>query len=161
PNVIEIFDQGETGDGTPYIVMELLEGQTLSALIEKGPIPPPRAVPILIQLARGIARAHDLGVVHRDLKPENIFICRRPDGSDLVKLLDFGSARSRGDSRLTNAGELFGTPQYIAPERITSGDTGPSVDLYAMGVIFFEVSTGKLPFEASDPPTFLVKHMKE
>ncbi len=88
-------------------------------------------------------------------------MCRRADGSDLVKILDFGIARSRGDSRLTNAGELFGTPQYLAPERIMGGDTGPSVDLYALGVIFFEMATGKLPFEASDPTTFLIKHMKE
>jgi serine/threonine-protein kinase len=160
PNVIEIFDQGELPDGTPYIVMELLEGQTLAAVVEKGAIPPPRAVPLMIQISRGIARAHDLGVVHRDLKPENIFVCRRLDGSDLVKILDFGIARSRSDSRLTNAGELFGTPQYLAPERITGGETGPSVDLYALGVIFFEMATGKLPFEANDPPSFLIKHMK-
>jgi serine/threonine-protein kinase len=161
PNVIEIFDQGETTEGTPYIVMELLDGKTLAELIASGPIPAARAVPIMIQIARGIARAHDLGVVHRDLKPENIFICRRVDGSDLVKILDFGIARSRADSRLTNAGELFGTPQYLAPERIMGGDTGPSVDLYALGVIFFEMTTSKLPFDASDPTTFLIKHMKE
>jgi serine/threonine-protein kinase len=162
PNVIEIFDQGETAEGTTYIVMELLDGKTLADLTDAGPVPLPRALPIMIQISRGIARAHDLGVVHRDLKPENIFIVRRPfDGTDLVKILDFGIAKSRGDSRLTNAGELFGTPQYLAPERITGGEAGPSVDLYALGVIFFEMTTGRLPFEASDPTTFLIKHMKE
>jgi serine/threonine-protein kinase len=162
PNVIEIFDQGETADGTPYIVMELLTGKMLAEIIEKsGRLAMQRAIPVMIQVARGIARAHDLGVVHRDLKPENIFVSARPDGSDLVKILDFGIARSRGDSRLTNAGELFGTPQYLAPERIVGGEAGPSVDLYALGVIFFEMTTGRLPFEANDPTTFLVKHMKE
>ena len=161
PNVIEIFDQGETGDGVPYIVMELLAGKTLAELVDKGGMPLERSMPIMIQVARGIARAHDLGVVHRDLKPENIFIVRRPDGSDLVKILDFGIARSRSDSRLTNAGELFGTPQYLAPERISGGEAGPSVDLYALGVIFFEMSTGKLPLEANDPTSFLIKHMKD
>jgi len=162
PNVIEIFDQGETPEGTTYIVMELLAGQTLAGLIDAGPVPLPRALPVMIQISRGIARAHDLGVVHRDLKPENIFIVRRPfDGRDLVKILDFGIAKSRGDTRLTNAGELFGTPQYLAPERITGGAAGPSVDLYALGVLFFEMATGQLPFEASDPTTFLIKHMKE
>lgn len=161
PNVIEIFDQGETEDGTAYIVMELLEGQTLSALIDQEPLSALRGIPIMIQIARGIARAHDLGVVHRDLKPDNVFICSREDGSDLVKILDFGIARSRKDPRLTTAGELFGTPQYMAPERVGNGDTGPSVDLYALGVIFFEMTTGRLPFEASDPATFLVKHMKD
>jgi serine/threonine-protein kinase len=161
PNVIEIFDQGETSDGKDYIVMELLDGSTLAALIEAGPVPPKRAVPIFIQVARGIARAHDLGVVHRDLKPENIYICRRPDGTDLAKILDFGIARQNTDSRLTGAGELFGTPQYLAPERIMKGDTGPSVDLYALGIIFFETLTGKLPIVANDPATYMVKHMKE
>ncbi len=161
PNVIEIFDQGETEDGKDYIVMELLSGSTLTALIDAGPIAPSRAVPLMIQTARGIARAHDLGVVHRDLKPDNIFVCQRPDRSDLVKILDFGIARSKGDTRLTGAGELFGTPQYLAPERIMQGETGPSVDLYALGVIFFEMLTGRLPLEANDTTTFLVKHMKD
>jgi serine/threonine-protein kinase len=161
PNVIEIFDQGEMEDSTPYIVMELLDGLTLVVLTDAGPIALRRAVPIMIQIARGIARAHDLGVVHRDLKPENIFVCRRDDGTDLVKILDFGIARSRTDTRLTSAGELFGTPQYMAPERITSGETGPSVDLYALGVIFFEMATGALPFNAKDPASFLIMHMKD
>ncbi len=161
PNVIEIFDQGETESGTPYIVMELLRGRTLADLVAEGAMPPERGLPIMIQVARGIARAHDLGIVHRDLKPENIFLCSRDDGSELVKILDFGIARSRSDSRLTNAGELFGTPQYLAPERITGGEAGPSVDLYALGVIFFELATGKLPLEANDPTSYLVKHMKE
>ena len=161
PNVIEIFDQGEMEDGIPYIVMERLDGSTLSTLVDAGAIAPPQSLPIMIQIARGIARAHDLGVVHRDLKPDNIFICRRPDGGDLVKILDFGIARSRADTRLTNAGELFGTPQYMAPERITSGEAGPSVDLYALGVIFYEMATGQLPFSAPDPATFLIRHMKD
>jgi serine/threonine protein kinase len=161
PNVIEIFDQGEMEDGIPYIVMELLAGSTLAALVEAGAMAPVRALPIMIQIARGIARAHDLGVVHRDLKPDNIFIVARDDGRDLVKILDFGIARSRADTRLTNAGELFGTPQYMAPERITSGEAGPSVDLYALGIIFFEMVTGQLPFNANDPATFLIRHMKD
>jgi eukaryotic-like serine/threonine-protein kinase len=161
PNVIEIFDHGETVDGTPYMVMELLDGQTLAELLAEGPLPLSRSLSIMIQLARGIARAHDLGVVHRDLKPENMFVCRRADGSDVLKILDFGIARSRDDPRLTSAGELFGTPQYIAPERVSAGEAGPSVDLYAMGIILYEIATGKLPFEASDPATFLVKHLNE
>jgi serine/threonine protein kinase len=161
PNVIEMFEHGETEDGTPYIVMEFLEGQTLSSLIDLDAVPTVRAIPIMIQIARGIARAHDLGVVHRDLKPDNIFICRRDDGTDLVKILDFGIARSSADPRLTNAGELFGTPQYMAPERVMRGEAGPSVDLYAVGVIFFEMATARLPFEANDPSSFLIMQVKE
>jgi serine/threonine-protein kinase len=161
PNIIEIFDQGETDDNTAYMVMEYLRGQALADLIARGPIPIPRAIGLMIQMARGISRAHDFEVIHRDLKPENIFLTTRDDGGDLVKLLDFGIARSRSDSRLTGAGELFGTPQYMAPERITSGEAGPSVDLYAIGVIFFEMVTGQLPFDAPDIPTFFIKHLKE
>jgi serine/threonine-protein kinase len=161
PNVIEIYDQGEMEDGVPFIVMELLDGAPLSRLTDGGSVGMERGLPIMIQMARGIARAHDLGVVHRDLKPDNIFIIPRGERGDLVKLLDFGIARSRADSRLTSAGELFGTPQYIAPERITVGDAGPSVDLYALGVILFEMATGQLPFDAPDPATFLTRHLKD
>jgi eukaryotic-like serine/threonine-protein kinase len=162
PNVIEIFDQGETEDGTSYIVMEHLIGSSLAEVILEGKIPVPRAVGLMIQMARGIARAHDLDVIHRDLKPENIFVVRREKGGgDLIKLLDFGIARSLHDTRLTGQGELFGTPQYMAPERITSTDVGPSADLYALGIIFFEMVTGVLPFESPDIASFFVKHLKE
>jgi serine/threonine-protein kinase len=161
PNIIEIFDQGDTDDGTAYIAMELVQGTTLAELIARGPIPTNRALPIMIQLARGIARAHDFDVIHRDLKPENIMVVPQRDGSFLTKILDFGIARSRNDTRLTGAGELFGTPQYMAPERIERGEPGPSVDLYALGVIFWEMLTGKLPFDAPDVATFFVKHLHE
>ncbi len=163
PNIIEIFDQGDTDDGTAYIAMELLTGSTLADLIAKAPkgMALDHAMPIMVQIARGIARAHDFDVIHRDLKPENIFVVTQKDGSALAKLLDFGIAKSRTDSRLTGAGELFGTPQYMAPERIERGETGPSVDLYALGVIYWEMLTGKLPFDAPDVATFFVKHLHE
>jgi serine/threonine-protein kinase len=161
PNIIEIFDQGDTEDGTCYIVMELLRGESLAAVVQRGRLEIDRAIHVMIQIARGIARAHDLEVIHRDLKPENIFLCRRDDGSDLVKLLDFGIAKSRQDSRLTGQGELFGTPQYMAPERILGNDTGGSSDIYALGVVFFEMLSGELPFNAPDVATFFVKHMNE
>ncbi len=161
PNIIEIHDQGDTEDGTCFIVMELLRGESLAAVIQRGPVDVDRAIRDMIQIARGIARAHDLEIIHRDIKPENIFLCRREDGSELVKLLDFGIAKSRHDSRLTGQGELFGTPQYMAPERIMGNDTGGASDLYAMGVVFFEMLTGELPFNAPDVATFFVKHMNE
>lgn len=161
PNIIEILDQGETGDGSLYLVMELLEGQTLADVVERGKLPMERALPILIQVSRALARAHDLEVIHRDLKPENIFLARFPDGSEVVKLLDFGIARSMQDVRLTGSGEVFGTPQYMAPERITSTEAGPAADLYALGVMAFEMLTGRLPFQANDVATWFLKHMKE
>ncbi|HEX6765958.1 MAG TPA: protein kinase, partial [Polyangiaceae bacterium] len=100
-------------------------------------------------------------VIHRDLKPENVFLARYDDVHDEVKLLDFGIARSMQDARLTGAGEVFGTPQYMAPERITSIDAGPQADLYALGVMLYEMLAGQLPFDAPDIATFFVKHLKE
>lgn len=161
PNIIEIYDQGETEDGTAFIVMELLQGESLAHVIARGSLAIDRALHVMIQIARGIARAHDLEIIHRDVKPENVFLCRRDDGSDLVKILDFGIARSRQDTRLTNQGELFGTPQYMAPERITGKDPGSSSDIYALGVVFYEMLTGALPFSAADIASFFVKHMTE
>jgi serine/threonine protein kinase len=161
PNIIEIFDQGETEDGTAYIVMEMLKGHSLAEVVGKGPLEIHRALLLMIQTARGIARAHDLDVIHRDLKPENIFLVQSDDGPEFVKLLDFGIALSKQDSRLTGAGEIFGTPQYMAPERITAGEPGPAADLYSLGVVFFEMLTGQLPFDAPDIATFFNKHLKE
>jgi len=161
PNIIEIFDQGDTEDGTAYLVMELLEGESLGTTLTRGRLTHERALPIMVQVARALARAHDFEVIHRDLKPDNIFLSTRSDGTDLVKLLDFGIARSLQDARLTGQGEVFGTPQYMAPERITSIDAGASSDLYAVGVIFFEMLAGKLPFDAPDIPSYFLKHLRE
>ncbi|MDF3068155.1 MAG: serine/threonine protein kinase [Polyangiaceae bacterium] len=162
PNIIEIFDQGETPEGSLYLVMEILQGQTVADLLERqGSVPLDRTLSIAIQIARALARAHDLEVIHRDLKPENIFLAEGSDGFDRVKLLDFGIARSMQDTRLTGAGEVFGTPQYMAPERITSIDAGPGADLYALGVILYEMLCGVLPFDAPDVTTYFIKHLKE
>jgi serine/threonine-protein kinase len=115
PNIIEIFDQGELPDGSLYLVMELLEGETLADVVVRGKMPIERTLPIAIQISRALARAHDLEVIHRDLKPENVFLAQYDDVHDEVKLLDFGIARSMQDVRLTGAGEVFGTPQYRPP----------------------------------------------
>jgi serine/threonine protein kinase len=162
PNIIEIFDQGELDDGTLYLVMELLDGEPLADVLDHGgKIPLERALPVAIQISRALARAHDLEVIHRDLKPENIYLARDDAGGDHVKLLDFGIARSMQDTRLTGAGEVFGTPQYMAPERITSIDAGPAADLYALGVILYEMFTGQLPFEARDVTGWFIEHLKK
>ncbi|HVR18626.1 MAG TPA: protein kinase, partial [Polyangiaceae bacterium] len=161
PNIIEIFDQGELPDGSLYLVMELLDGETLADVVVRGKVSLERTLPIAIQIARALARAHDLEVIHRDLKPENVFLAHYDEVRDEVKLLDFGIARSMQDARLTGAGEVFGTPQYMAPERITSIDAGPSADLYALGVMLYEMLAGRLPFDATDVASFFVKHLKE
>jgi serine/threonine-protein kinase len=157
PNVIEIFDHGVADDGAPFLVMELLEGRSLADVVAGGPMPVARAVPIAIEMIRALARAHDFDVIHRDLKPENVFILP----GDHVKLLDFGIARCAQDSRLTNQGELFGTPEYMAPERGGPHDTGPPADLYAFGIMLFEMLSGRLPFDAKDPGGWLIAHHKE
>ena len=161
PNIIEIMESGDTEDGSPFLVMEMLVGESLEGLLSRGRLPLPRAVDIVLQILGALARAHDFQVIHRDLKPDNLFICRAPDGSDFVKILDFGIARSMHDPRLTGTGEVFGTPQYMAPERITSIDAGPAADLYSMGVILYELCTGKLPFEAESVTGYLLKHLRD
>lgn len=162
PNIIEIHDHGEAEDGTPFLVMEILDGEPLDEIIKRGPIAPGQVAALGVQISRGLARAHDFDVLHRDLKPENIFISRDANGQlTIPKLLDFGIARSMHDSRLTSAGQIFGTPQYMAPERVTSIDAGAPADLYALGVIFFEMVTGRLPFESKNVPGFFIKHMQE
>lgn len=160
-NIIEIFDQGELPEGGVYLVMELLEGETLADLLDHGKVGVGRTLSIAIQIARALARAHDLEVIHRDLKPENVFLARNADGTDLVKLLDFGIARSMQDTRLTGMGEVFGTPQYMSPERISSIDAGHSADLYSLGVILYEMVAGRLPWNADSIPEWFIKHMKE
>jgi serine/threonine-protein kinase len=161
PNIVEILDYGAAEDGSPYLAMELLDGQPLDKLIARGPMPIPQAAALGAHVARGLARAHDFGVVHRDLKPENVFVTRGPSGRAVGKILDFGIARSMHDQRLTSAGQIFGTPQYMAPESVTSIDAGPAADLYALGVMLFEMTTGRPPFQATDVTAFLIAHMQE
>ena len=161
PHVIDIHDYGETEEDIPFLIMELLEGEPLSARIERGPLPPPEAARIGLQVARGLARAHDLDVIHRDLKPDNIFLARTDDGEERAKILDFGIARSLHDERLTRAGELFGTPQYLAPERIASSDAGPSADLYSLGVILYEMLSGAPPFQGDVLTALLLAHLNQ
>jgi tRNA A-37 threonylcarbamoyl transferase component Bud32 len=162
-NVVEIVDEGALDDGTPFLVMEYLEGKTLEAILRgnRGPLEIGRTVDLGLQLAAGLARAHDFQVLHRDLKPDNLFIVPLEDGAELLKILDFGIARSMNDARLTATGEIFGTPQYMAPERITTTESGPAADLYAVGCILFRCAVGRLPFVAGDVTSFLLQHLRE
>jgi len=159
-NIIDIHDVGETSDGMAFLVMELLSGSSLEDLLERGPLGIARACHIGQQLARALGRAHALGVVHRDVKPGNVFLVERHGDPDFVKLLDFGLARAHGDTALTGANTIFGTPEYMAPERFTSSTSAPSSDLYALGCLLFELFTGRVPFEGS-PATLIVKHNYE
>jgi eukaryotic-like serine/threonine-protein kinase len=149
PNAVAVFDVGEA-DGFLYIVMELVEGRTLADVIaEDGPLDPPQATSIAASVLAALGQAHVAGIVHRDVKPSNIMITY--DG--VVKLLDFGIARRLDDlaGEVTPAGEIFGTPTYLAPEQIEGRPTTPATDLYAVGVVLFEMLSGVAPFHGDNP----------
>jgi serine/threonine-protein kinase len=135
--------------------MEYLIGLPLSGEIAKGPMPIQRGVDILEQMGAALARAHDLGVVHRDLKSDNILLTQRGGRKDFVKILDFGLAALAHDPRLAPKGAVFGTPEYMSPEQARGEQAGPTSDLYALGILFFEMLTGQLPFRSNDRDTLL------
>ena len=154
-HIIDIHDIGETEEGELYLVMEYLVGVSLSSELAKGPMPLSRAVDILEQMCAALARAHDLGVIHRDLKSDNILLSTRGGRKDFVKILDFGLAHLAMDPRLAPKGAVFGTPEYMSPEQARGEEAGPPSDLYALGVLFFEMLTGQLPFRSNDRDTLL------
>src|SRR5215510_11227714 len=154
-HIIDIHDIGETEESELYLVMEYLVGTPLSAEIARGSMPIQRAVDILEQMGAALARAHDLGVVHRDLKSDNILLTARGGRKDFVKILDFGLAALAHDPRLAPKGAVFGTPEYMSPEQARGEQAGPQSDLYALGVLLFEMLTGQLPFRSNDRETLL------
>lgn len=154
-HIVDIHDVGETEDGELYLVMEYLTGTSLSHECAKGPMPLARAVDVLEQMCAALARAHDLGVVHRDLKSDNIMLTTRGGRRDFVKILDFGLAALARDPRLAPKGAVFGTPEYMSPEQARGEDATAQSDLYALGILFFEMTTGQLPFRSNDRETLL------
>ena len=165
PNTISVYDFGET-DGSLYIVMEHLVGETLKSLLQrKGRLPLHRACLIIKQVLKSIAEAHDAGVIHRDLKPDNIFITPINDGSDFVKVLDFGVAKLRktddSDTTLTQMGAVFGTPKDMAPEQTQNISLDGRSDLYSVGIIFYELLLGNVPFDGENPLAILMDHANQ
>ncbi len=162
PNTVTIYDFGVRETGSPYFVMELLEGMDLFSLVERfGPLPPQRAVHVLRQACRSLAEAHGAGLLHRDIKPQNLFLCRLGVDYDLVKLLDFGLARSfrESDSQLTREGMLTGTPAYMPPERATGEQADERSDLYSLGCVAFYMLTGE-PIFIGEPMAVMLKHIR-
>ena len=157
-HIIDITDFGETSDKLVFLVMEYLEGEPLSKLIEQGPLEPRRALTIGWQLATALARAHELDVIHRDIKPDNVFLLQRR-GGDFVKLLDFGLAKVVGEHRLTAMGKVFGTPEYLAPEQARGDALSGQADQYALGCVMYEMLTGELPFDGPSPDV-IIKHLQ-
>jgi endoglucanase len=149
-NVAAVMDFGVTGDGAPFIVMEYLAGETLASLLRReGKLPVQRAADLCVQACLGLAAAHGAGVVHRDLKPQNLFVCRRPDGSDLLKVLDFGVAKlqeAEGHGMVTATGATLGTPFYMAPEQARGEDLcDERTDVYGLGAVLYEMLSGRRP----------------
>jgi len=157
PNILTIFDAGTTQDGLHYIVMEYAPGGTLKGRLDRGPLPPDQAREIAAQIADALAAAHEHGIVHRDLKPSNILFSR--DGRPL--LMDFGVALMAADTRLTRTGMALGTPEYMSPEQAQGLAVDGRSDVYALGILLYEMLTGQVPFAADTPLGTLYQHVHE
>ncbi|MBL8625715.1 MAG: serine/threonine protein kinase [Myxococcales bacterium] len=165
PHIVDVADFDVDPDGGHFIVMEYLDGRDLSeALADDGPLAPARALAIAAQCARGLAAAHRVGVLHRDLKPANIYLVRRADGGEAVKIIDFGVSkltRLAGDyTDVTSASKVVGTPCYMAPEQARGRELDGRCDVYALGVVLFEMLVGQRPFTGRAPLEILVQHVK-
>jgi serine/threonine-protein kinase len=158
PNVVTVIDRGEQ-DGRQFIVFEYVEGETLKRLIEReGPLPVEQALEIVLQIARGLAFAHREGLVHRDVKPQNVLL----DGNGTAKVTDFGIARSLDVHRgMTQTGTVLGTSDYIAPEQAQGQVVDEQTDIYSLGVVLYELLTGKVPFAGENFVAVAMRHINE
>jgi tRNA A-37 threonylcarbamoyl transferase component Bud32/tetratricopeptide (TPR) repeat protein len=164
PNIVTVFDFGATDDGTLFLVMEKLEGETLVSRLRRGPLPFTEAAPVIAQVARALHAAHAKGIVHRDLKPENVMITRTDGNEVVIKVLDFGLAKMVGGERrtgLTASDVIMGTPGYMSPEQIHGFPIDARSDIYALGVISWEMLTGRQLFSATSPVKILMRHLEE
>jgi serine/threonine-protein kinase len=166
-NVVQITDFGSLPSAAPYFVMELLTGRTLGRLLKAGPVPVTSTIAIIRQVALGLGAAHQAGVIHRDLKPDNVVLVEG-DGSREgaleafsvdVRVVDFGAAKIVGSHRITRAGVVFGTPHYMSPEQASGQPVDRRADVYALGVIMYEMFTGRVPFEGDTYMGVLTQHM--
>jgi serine/threonine-protein kinase len=170
PNICKAHERGVTSDGVPFIVMELLRGETFFDLIRaEGALKPERAVPIILEVLSALGAAHRAGIVHRDLKPENVFLVRGEGrdggGPARVKLLDFGVSRFLDDAstlRLTKSGKVLGTPIYVSPEQaLAIRDIDGRADLWGVGVLLYEALTGRVPFSGKNTGHMLINIIKK
>jgi serine/threonine protein kinase/dipeptidyl aminopeptidase/acylaminoacyl peptidase len=152
PNVCTVYEIDETPDGALFIAMALCEGEALRDRIARGPLPLPEAIGIAGQIAAGLARAHERGIVHRDLKPANVMVT--PDGR--VKIVDFGIAKLADQSRITRAGVAVGTAAYMSPEQVQGEDADPRTDIWSLGVMIYEMVTGRVPFTGGSETELLL-----
>jgi len=165
PNTVTIFDYGRTEDDVYYMAMEYLVGHTLHrAIRDSGFFPEERAAHVARQICRALREAHSLGVIHRDLKPANIFLVEHGDETDFVKILDFGLVKNVSDTKtedLTQTGLFMGSPKYMAPEQIRGDRVDARTDIYALGIILYEMIAGKVPFDRPNSVNILMAHVNE
>lgn len=170
PHVASAFDFGKLEDGRHYLALEYVAGESLRDLIARGPVPLVRALTIAQQIADGLAQAHAVDVVHRDMKPDNVMLVEKDGLRDFVKILDFGIAKvtleedaapSLGGAALTRVGTVFGTPGYMAPEQALGQPVDARADVYAIGVILYEMLAGHLPFAGAELAQQLAKQLTE
>jgi serine/threonine protein kinase len=160
-HIARVTDVGTMESGAPYMVMEYLEGRNLHDVVaQDGPLSVSLAVDLVLQASEALAEAHAQGIVHRDVKPSNLFLSRHADGSPCMKVLDFGISKMPGshDHALTRTGAVFGSPLYMSPEQLRSArDVDPRADVYSLGVVLYELVTGRVPFNADDLPQLVYK----
>jgi serine/threonine-protein kinase len=167
PNTIQVYDFGAMEDGTLYLVMEFVSGKSVAdTLIQEGPMDPTRVENIMKQVCGSLEEAHGHGIVHRDLKPDNVVLCERAGQKDWVEVLDFGIAKRSSEhdpneAKLTQQGMVLGTPPYMSPEQFTGQPVDARSDIYALGVMAYEMLSGKLPWEANTAWEWASKHMTE
>ncbi|MGE0326919.1 MAG: serine/threonine protein kinase [Polyangiaceae bacterium] len=172
PNVLEIFDFGQLDTGAFYLAMEFLEGHDLADELQRVVVLTPQdGIRIALQICRALSAAHTKGVVHRDMKPENVFLQRVADGEEIVKIVDFGIAQLRSNEeaekaqptrrRLTKTGMIFGTPEYMSPEQAAGKKADQRVDIYATGIILYEMFTGAVPFTGETFMAVLAAHLND
>ena len=160
----QVYDFGETPDGLIYLAMEYVEGEPLTDILARdGALPPERAGEIVRQTAEALAVAHDMGIVHRDLKPDNIMITKSRDGSDLVKVVDFGIAKAMNveAQMVTRTGLVVGTPEYMSPEQIAGDPLDGRSDIYSLGLVAFNILTGRLPFLSKTAQESVIMRLTE
>ena len=164
PNVAGIYDFGETADGLIYMAMEFVEGEPLTNIIKSaGHLPPMRASEISRQVAEGLSVAHEMGIVHRDLKPDNIMVGKGRQGSDMVKVVDFGIAKAAAsdNQKVTKTGMVVGTPEYMSPEQLSGDPLDARSDIYSLGLVTFNMLTGKLPFPSDSMQETMIMRLTD